>query len=560
MGLGVLEDRTSNIYEEPEETSTNDHTLHGVSLKYDRTTSKPTILVPQPSDDPNDPLNWPLWRRDLILAILSFVTILCTTLSSIMAANTVTIAEYEEITFVQAALLTGYHLCGVGVAGVLIVPTARVWGKRHLFIIGHVLMIVSCIWAGASGRNHKSLLWARVFQGVALAPFEALVNACVGDLYYVHERGKRMAVSNVSLFGAAFLAPVFVGKITKSLGWPWSFYFVAIFLGAALPFMIMFVPETAFRRPNYLNTDFRHKNNGSDSNESSWQLSDPSNEETKDNDFTPEDLATRSTLRTEVSAVPMPQKDSFWQSMRLFNGRKTDDNFFKLFLRPFPLFFHPGIFWACLIQGVVIGWAVFIGVILAIVFLGPPLWFQEDKTGYLYTGAFIGAIIGLILAGFLSDTMNKTMIRLNHGKYEPEFRILLVIFQLVFSGMGLYGFGYTASDVERYHWLLPDVFFAFLIIGMVMGAVASALYIVDAHREIAVEAFTCLLVFKNMFSFVLTFYAYKWFAHGGVKHTMIVVGSIQVGICLLSIPMYVFGKWNRSFFARHDILEMLHLW
>lgn len=564
MGLGVLEDRklgrvpgTSNIYEE--DTSTNDHTLHGVSLKYDRTTSKPTILVPQPSDDPNDPLNWPLWRRDMILAILSFVTILCTTLSSIMAANTVTIAEYEMITFVQAALLTGYHLCGVGVAGVLIVPTARVWGKRHLFIIGHILMIVSCIWAGASGHNHKSLLWARIFQGVALAPFEALVNACVGDLYYVHERGKRMAVSNVSLFGAAFLTPVLVGKITKSLGWQWSFYFVAIFLGAALPFMIMFVPETAFRRPNYLNTDFRHKNNGSDSSDSSWQLSEPSNEEAKDNDFTPGGLATRSTLRTEVSAVPMPQKDSFWQSMRLFNGRKTDDHFFKLFLRPFPLFFHPGILWACLIQGVLIGWAVFIGVILAIVFLGPPLWFEEDKTGYLYTGAFIGAIIGLILAGFLSDTMNKAMIRLNHGKYEPEFRILLVIFQLVFSGMGLYGFGYTASDVERYHWLLPDVFFAFLIIGMVMGAVASALYIVDAHREIAVEAFTCLLVFKNMFSFVLTFYAYKWFAYGGVKHTMIVVGSIQVGICLLSIPMYVFGKWNRSFFARHDILDMLHL-
>lgn len=103
-----------------------------------------------------------------------------------MAANTVTIANYELITFEQAALLTGYHLCGVGVAGILIVPTARVWGKRHLFIAGHILMIVSCIWAGASGHNDTSLVWARIFQGVALAPFEALVNACVGDLYFVH--------------------------------------------------------------------------------------------------------------------------------------------------------------------------------------------------------------------------------------------------------------------------------------------------------------------------------------------------------------------------------------
>ena len=138
---------------------------------------------------------------------------------------------------------------------------------------------------------------------------------------------------------------------------------------------------------------------------------------------------------------------------------------------------------ACLIQGVVIGWAVFIGVVLAIVFLGPPLWFEEDKTGYLYTGAFIGSIIGLILSGLLTDSMNKVMIRLNGGKYEPEFRLLLVFFQLIFACMGLYGFGWTASDVMQYKWLLPDVFFAFLIIGMVMGAVAASLYIVDAHRK-----------------------------------------------------------------------------
>lgn len=103
-----------------------------------------------------------------------------------MAANTVTIALYYGKSFTSVALLTGYHLCGVGVAGILIVPTARVWGKRHLFLLGNALMVVSCAWAGGSKHNYQSLLWARIFQGIALAPFEALVNACVGDLFYVH--------------------------------------------------------------------------------------------------------------------------------------------------------------------------------------------------------------------------------------------------------------------------------------------------------------------------------------------------------------------------------------
>ena len=34
------------------------------------------VLVPQPSDDPNDPLNWPLWQRDCILFLYCYCTIL----------------------------------------------------------------------------------------------------------------------------------------------------------------------------------------------------------------------------------------------------------------------------------------------------------------------------------------------------------------------------------------------------------------------------------------------------------------------------------------------------
>ena len=111
---------------------------------------------------------------------------MASTLSPLLAANTLTLSLHFRTTFTEVALLTGYHLCGVGVAGFLFVASARVWGKRHLYLLGNVLLIVSSIWGGASGRNYKSFLWARVFQGVALAPFEALVNASVGDLYFVH--------------------------------------------------------------------------------------------------------------------------------------------------------------------------------------------------------------------------------------------------------------------------------------------------------------------------------------------------------------------------------------
>jgi hypothetical protein len=230
-----------------------------------------------------------------------------------------------------------------------------------------------------------------------------------------------------------------------------------------------------------------------------------------------------------------------------------------------------------------IGWTVLIGVALAALFLGPPLFFTQVQTGYMYTGAFVGAMLGLVFSWLLSDWSTKFMIKRNKGIYEPEFRILLVLPQLVIGCMGLYGYGITAADVSKYGYVVPDLFFGFVVFGMVMGAVASALYIVDAHRtfpfspfsqslhlsnisnigmsgQIAVEAFTCLLIFKNLFAYVLTYFAYGWLVQTGVRKTFIIIASVQVAVCLLSIPMYVFGKRSRSFFYRYDLLKMAHLW
>lgn len=91
--------------------------------------------------------------------------------------------------------------------GMLFVPSARIWGKRHLFLLGTVLLIASNIWAGTTPwrdyhgvhkRNYKSFLWARIIQGVGTAPFEALVNVSVGDLYFVHVSLKVVIVRCIS--------------------------------------------------------------------------------------------------------------------------------------------------------------------------------------------------------------------------------------------------------------------------------------------------------------------------------------------------------------------------
>lgn len=115
------------------------------------------------------------------------VSVFATSLGPILAANTLTMSfVIYHRSFTQIALLTGYFLCGCGFAGVFFVASARIAGKRHLFLLGSFLLVISTAWAGGSRDNYKSMLWARIFQGIATAPFEALVNASVGDLYFVH--------------------------------------------------------------------------------------------------------------------------------------------------------------------------------------------------------------------------------------------------------------------------------------------------------------------------------------------------------------------------------------
>ena len=317
-------------------------------------------------------------------------------------------------------------------------------------------------------------------------------------------------------------------------------------MGLGFLLVFFFVPETAYRRAHSLDLDLIAEGDSSSENVSSMQSSTPRDAEEK-------------RLHTSTITETSRPRDSYVKRLMPFNGRKTDESFFKLLFRPFPLFLHPAVVWACLTQGVIIGWTVMVGVILSLIFLGPPLFFNEERAGKMYTSAFIGSMLGLFLSGIFTEFVTRFLTRLNKGKYEPEFRILLIVPTLVFSCIGLYGFGITANDVARYGWIVPEVFLAFIIISMVMGSIASAQYLLDAHRDIAVEAFTNLIIFKNIFAFILAYNAYNWVFAIRINRLFIIFGSIEIAICFLSVPMYVFGKRNREFFHRHDLLKMTNL-
>jgi len=156
--------------------------------------------------------------------------------------------------------------------------------------------------------------------------------------------------------------------------WNWTFILVSIFSGLLLPLIILFVPEHAF-----------HRNSG----QSQVSTSTSSEESIQK-------LTTTTTYQhgEEQSTHRTNGWGPFLAQMRLFTGRKSNENPIKILLRPFPLMLHPAILWGSLTQGTLIVFLVAISAVIAEIFGGPPNFFSNTKVGFFYIGPFVGGIIG----------------------------------------------------------------------------------------------------------------------------------------------------------------------
>ena len=66
-------------------------------------------------------------------------------------------------------------------------------------------------------------------------------------------------------------------------------------------------------------------------------------------------------------------------------------------------------------------------------------------------------------------------------------------------------------------------------------------------------------VFKNFFFYGLTNYVIDWYLTQGAVNMAGVMGGVTAFLCLLAIPMYIFGKKYRYFWHKHNALQWLRL-
>lgn len=81
-------------------------------------------------------------------------------------------------------------------------------------------------------------------------------------------------------------------------------------------------------------------------------------------------------------------------------------------------------------------------------------------------------------------------------------------------------------------------------------------YITECHRNKAPEAFASINL-RNIYSFGMNYFISSWITNEGPLEVFSIIGGIHIFICLLTIPMWVYGKRCRSLTARNKFFRKI---
>ncbi|KOS20404.1 Quinidine resistance protein 1 [Escovopsis weberi] len=135
------------------------------------------------------------------------------------------------------------YLIFQGLAPSLWGPVSDVKGRRVAYLCTFTVFTAACIGLALS-KNYATLLVLRCLQSTGSASTIAIGAGVIGDITTREERGGVMGIFQAGLLAPVALGPVIGGALTGSLGWRSVFWFITIYSGVFLCFLVALLPET----------------------------------------------------------------------------------------------------------------------------------------------------------------------------------------------------------------------------------------------------------------------------------------------------------------------------
>ncbi|KAL8280315.1 hypothetical protein RQP46_007232 [Phenoliferia psychrophenolica] len=480
------------------------------NLKHGTGRNSHVVLVPQPSDDPRDPLNWPRWKKEACFWSICYTAGLVGAVGPLLAPGYVLLAGEWGVSVPKVAATNGALILALAFMMLVQAPFAVKFGRRPVFLVATAILFFSSIWSGVSNGLQS------------MAPFEALVTATIGDMFFVHETSARVAMLNATInsaiWGFALIGGINVAPIING--------YVAGVNGAIDDF-----EKESVEKPT---TSHLEKSAG---------------------------------LRQYLPAKTFVEELAFW------SGYRSKDSLLKSFLRPFPFLLSPAVIFAVFSYGITVGltpfpshqaerpvadpltlkcWLVVLSVISSIIFASPPYFFTASETGLVSIGPLVASILTAVVGGPLTDYAAMWFARRNNGIFEPEARLFLLLPMLLLQVVGFAG--WAAMQKANLNYMGPVIMYSLINAGQALGSTAIVAYIIDIHRDNTPEALAIINFTKNILLYILIQFVADWVIGSGVNQTLNVLAGLTAVCVLTGVPMYIYGKRARAFVARNPKL------
>ncbi|KAJ5372858.1 hypothetical protein N7517_004864 [Penicillium concentricum] len=420
-------------------------------------------------DDPENPKNFALWRKWVMVFTVSFSSLCVTCTSALYSSMYEQITVQFHISELAATVGLSLFIFGMGVGPMFVAPISEFYGRRPIYIVSLALFTIWLI-PCAVANNFETMLAGRMLGGLTSAAFQSVAGGTIGDLFTRETLQLPMMIYTATPFAGPVLGPLIGGFINSFTSWRWSFYVIIIWSASLWVVTITFMKET----------------------------------------YAPV-LLQKKALRLQAA---LTESCATWQPGTL-SMRKV---FLRSMYRPFLLLcLEPMCLCLCLYTAVIIGTLYLFFGAFPLVFsnlYGFNLW----QIGLTFLGQLIGTLLGVCLNPLWGWNLHRLVRKHSpDGKaIIPEYRLPPAILGAPLITIGLFWFGWSSSASvstefsfpSRYltdipmqvHWIMPIMGSVFFGLGVFLVFQGVITFLVDAYPLYAASALAANAFLRSSFA------------------------------------------------------------
>ncbi|KAK5091509.1 Major facilitator superfamily transporter [Lithohypha guttulata] len=552
---------------------------HGQNLPGDERLLKhgDIVLVPQPTESPNDPLNWKPWRKIWHSFLVLFVVGMTAATSNVAGSGADGVNEEYGISYDVFNTGAGVLFIGIGYWCLLSSPAVHLYGRRILYLIGMIWGVIGNTWYG-SIRNTGDTVWSQLFVGASESVGEAAVQLSLLDIWFEHQNGSTLGLYTLATAIGTYVGPLVGNQISAStLGWRWIGYWGAIISAGTFVVLFFGLEETEFQRDRFItNIDDRRRLSGdlmpektlqhaSDGKSADTEQPTMVNDEsvrgsneiggTKNGRRFHEDRHSSEIDRNRHS-VSFSRKKTYWQRIQVITKAHNlrgfgAKQFVNRLWHTMRVFSFPAVWFAGLQWGLQNVCLTFYLTVEEDYWYGPPWNYTNTEVGNMNIPCLIGSIIGALYGGYGSDKFLIWMTKRNKGIMEAEYRLYLMFlcFLIFPTGMLIFGIG----SGEGWSWPVPYHGLGFIGFGYGCAGDLSITYLADSYPDMILEGMVGVATINNTLAMIFTFVASYWL-NSSLRNCFIELSVISFLVMGSSLPMILYGKrarrWTRNRYVK----------